>query len=129
MPPLDRVRFVKLLERTRSDNDHEALSAIRMANDMLAKAGVGWTGLISGSRVKVDAAGQAPPWMRPAPRMTIPEAFDFLESRGELVDDYRTMYSLWGRRKNLSPRDQRMLFDRVYDLERLEKNSGQWEPE
>jgi len=45
------------------------------------------------------------------------------------VDDYRTMYSLWGRRKNLSPRDQRTLFDRVYDLERLEKNSGQWEPE
>lgn len=129
MPQLDRVRFVKTLEMTRSSNDHEALAAIRMANAMLDKANVRWTGLISGSRARVDSAGQAPPWVRPAPRMTITEAFDFLESRGELIDDYRMMYGLWGRRKNLSPRDQRTLFDRVYDLEKLEKNSGRWEPE
>jgi hypothetical protein len=123
---LDRARLVKLLQMTASPVEAEALAAIRAANKMLAEAGVGWTGLISGSRARLKT-GEAPPWMRPAPTMTIPEALDFLEGEGEMIDDLLAMRTQWQRRKYLSPSDQRRLFDRVYDLKKSAKAG--WEPE
>lgn len=56
---LDRERIAKLLNQTRSDNDHEALLAIRLANRELDKTRAGWDSVFSHgstSRVDIDAA-------------------------------------------------------------------------
>jgi hypothetical protein len=41
-------KILKLLSLTRSENDHEALSAIRTANKILAAHGNGWESFLSG---------------------------------------------------------------------------------
>lgn len=39
-------RFVNMMERTTSDNDHEALVALRKANEMLIGSNMTWTALL-----------------------------------------------------------------------------------
>lgn len=116
--PLDREKFVKVLLRTTSDNDHEALTAIRMANRMLSEAKVGWGGLISGSRAKVDTRIDAPSFVRPAPSMSIGEALEYLIAVDS--DEWIPLRTQWERRKQMSPHDQRRLFDRLYVVQSKE---------
>lgn len=110
--PLDRNRFVKVLLLTQSDNDGEALAAIRAANRMLSEAGVGWGGLISGSHVKTSHKADAPPWVEPEPEVSLREAFELLEGRGELVDEVKAWYGWWIKFGKLEPSKVR----RVYEL-------------
>lgn len=117
--PLDRAKLVKALAMTASTNDHEALAAIRMANRMLREAGIGWSGLISGSRSPVRRTGPPPDWMRPAPSLSIDEALEFLAQAGE-GDDWLAIRRQWERRKYMAPSDQRRMFDRIYDIRRGE---------
>jgi hypothetical protein len=44
---IDLERLAKMLELSRSSNDHEALSAIRMANGVLLKHNATWLSLLS----------------------------------------------------------------------------------
>lgn len=122
--PLDRSKFVKVLQMTESKNDSECLAAIRMANRMLAEAGVGWTGLVSGSRAPIVRATTPPKWMRPAPTMSIGEALEFLVANDS--DEWIPRRREWDRRKTMAPFEQRKMFDRVYELKKSDK---QWEPE
>jgi len=115
--PLDRAKFVKVLQMTESPVDSEALAAVRMANKMLKDAGVGWTGLISGSRVKIRVAGEAPDWVREEPEVSLREAFEILEAKGELIDDYRTWYGWWLKFGRLEPSKVRIVFDRLREVE------------
>lgn len=47
---MDRVRFVKLMEMTASDNDGEALNALRMANKMMAAEKLRWGDVLQQER-------------------------------------------------------------------------------
>lgn len=123
--PLDRAKFVKVLQMTSSEIDHEALAAVRMANKMLTEAGIGWTGLISGSRAPVTT-GKQPEWVRPAPTMSITDALDYVETVGDPFD-WQVLKREWYRRKYMAPSDQRKLFDEVYRLKKL--NEREWEPD
>lgn len=44
----NRERLVKLMNLTTSDNDNEALNAVRTANGMIKKAGLAWDIVIEG---------------------------------------------------------------------------------
>lgn len=44
---LDLDRLTKLLQLTKSPNDHEALSALRKANAALERVGTDWRGLFT----------------------------------------------------------------------------------
>lgn len=116
--PLDRAKFVKVLKLTESDNDAESLSAIRMANRMLRDAGVGWSGLVSGSRGPVNKSPGPPSWMRPAPSMSIDEALEYLVANDS--DEWIPRRREWERRKTMSPFDQRKMMDRVYEMRKAE---------
>lgn len=66
--------LIKLLKMTSSTHDHEALSAIRMANQQLAKFGGDWERLLRGKVtvigdpfVGVEAPQTPAPATRPAP--------------------------------------------------------------
>lgn len=43
----DAERFIKLLNLTASDNDHEAIAALRAANNIRLKSGVSWESLFT----------------------------------------------------------------------------------
>jgi hypothetical protein len=113
--PLDRQKLVKVLQLSLSDNDAEALGAIRAANRMLRDAGVGWTGLISGARIRSDGPA---PWVRPAPTMSIDEALEYLVANDS--DEWLPLRREWERRRQMSPFDQRRMMDRVYEVRRQE---------
>jgi len=69
---IDREKMVKLLMLTTSDNDPEALSAIRMANAHLKKSKVSWEEFLRGDWkvfVGVDMAKPEP--KRPEPSSTL----------------------------------------------------------
>lgn len=117
--PLDREKFVKVLRMTESVIDAEALSAVRMANKMLREAGVGWGGLISGTRAPIRTAQTQPSWVRPAPTKNITEALDFLVDREG--GEWEGLRREWTRRKQLSPYEQRRIFERVYQLENVDE--------
>lgn len=115
--PLDRNLLVKVLLQTESDNDHVALTAIRKANKMLKDAGVRWTGLISGSREKLKVAGDAPPWVEPEPEVSLREAFQILESEGELIDEYRDWYGWYAKFGRLEPDKVARVFRRLREVQ------------
>lgn len=47
---MDKERLIKLLMMTTSDNDGEALNAMRMANKMVKSSGLGWEDLLNTAR-------------------------------------------------------------------------------
>lgn len=62
---LDRDKLAKVLAMTTSDTDPEALAAIRMANRMLAAAGLTWEAVLAAGGVRqltvtVTRHGEAP---------------------------------------------------------------------
>jgi len=62
MDPIDE-KITKLLNLTRSENDHEALAAVRKANRLLDSKGMLWPEFFSGNFVTIPPA----PQNRPAP--------------------------------------------------------------
>jgi hypothetical protein len=52
---IDLLRLAKMLELSRSNNDHEALSAIRMANGVLNKHNATWLSLLAGQAYKAKS--------------------------------------------------------------------------
>lgn len=75
MSPDARKRLIKLLNMTSSTSDHEALSAVRRANELLKKEAVNWEQLVSGkSELRVGASNTRSPfgewdfvWQPPPP--------------------------------------------------------------
>lgn len=134
MPPLDRSKFVKVLQQTTSKNDNEALAAIRAANKMLSDAGVGWGGLISGSRAPVKTSGTAPPFMRASHNISLVDVFDALVREGLVgpmnigMDGELTVsYRRWQRDRGSLTRDEKNAVYEAY--EKLGEDSKMWEPE
>lgn len=78
---------MKLLQRTRTDNEPEAIAAIRAANRLLDASGVNWTGLLPGSGVKVKTGDRAPSFVYDVPQVSIREAIEILESNSNLAED------------------------------------------
>ncbi|PYF04984.1 hypothetical protein BJ122_102210 [Rhodopseudomonas faecalis] len=62
---MDRTRLIKLMMLTTSSNDNEALSALRMANRMLADASLAWSEVLGSGRQPQRAAD--PPRRQPPP--------------------------------------------------------------
>lgn len=48
-------KIAKLLNLTKSDNDNEALAAIRMANKLLGEKGLGWENFLKPKAIKSTA--------------------------------------------------------------------------
>lgn len=66
---MDRAKLAKLLALTASDHDHEALSAMRMANAMVKAAGVTWDELLAPPQNVIAVTIQRnPPWQDMTPR-------------------------------------------------------------
>lgn len=102
-----RERLVKLLNLTRSNNDHEALASIRAANASLDKSGMSWEALV-GPDVDSVQRGPVKPNAPQRSQTTIePEdvegmisyvranawsGFDF-----SFVDDIEQKFELYGR--------------------------------
>lgn len=103
---LDRNKVKKLMELTRSDNDAEALSAIRMVNKLLDAAGVGW-----GNFIPREGAKRAPDFIKKAPTMTIDDALALVQQHDPV--SVAEMARTWRRRKHMAPSDQRRLFEMV----------------
>jgi len=51
---IDRKKLAKLLSLTSSDNDHESLSAIRCANDLIKKHKYSWDELLRGVEISLS---------------------------------------------------------------------------
>lgn len=51
---MDKGRLIKLLNLTQSDNDNEALSALRKANALLKKAGKAWEDFLVVGSIKTN---------------------------------------------------------------------------
>jgi hypothetical protein len=128
--PLDRAKLVKLLMMTRSDNDHEALVAMRMANKLLDDAKVSWAGLASVKEVRpsetpswakgwktsgggVKTTQEEPDHVQEARTMSVREALDFL-SEVDLSsedDNFLRMYRAdWKARKDIEGRNHARFF-------------------
>lgn len=63
--------FVKLMMLSTSDNDGEALAALRKANKILKDAKVSWMELLGGT--KPDQSFRVPPSKRPKPERPEPQ--------------------------------------------------------
>lgn len=57
---IDFTRLINIMMRTTSDQDGEALNAMRMANAMLTRVGKNWEEVLSGKVVVINV-GAAPP--------------------------------------------------------------------
>jgi hypothetical protein len=51
--PFDLEKFAKIMARTQSPNDHEALLSVRMANGMLLNANLDWSQFISQKVIEI----------------------------------------------------------------------------
>ncbi len=62
MPLASVTTFTKLMMLTTSTNDHEALSALRKANEMLSQSGNNWEEFIEGKvDVELNSGQSVPP--------------------------------------------------------------------
>ena len=63
--PIDRPKLVKLMGMTQSQNDGEALNAVRLANAMLKVNGISWSSLLD-PVTKSRPAPPPPPKRKPS---------------------------------------------------------------
>ncbi len=113
---LDRERLVKILLRTRSENDSEALAAIRAANRMLEGAGVGWAGLLPGSGAKVKVSGSAPSFVYDVPEVSMTEAVEIVERDGSMSHDLMVGIEDWRSTRMMVPSMRSQLYRRVAEI-------------
>jgi hypothetical protein len=78
----DYTMFLKLLNLTTSPFDHEALSAIRMANAVLARNNHTWEDLLQGKVVMIE------PPEEPKPRTTRGDGFGTRHYDGAEINAY-----------------------------------------
>lgn len=125
--PLDRERLVKALQRTRGTGttDAEKIAAIDAANAMLSRAGIDWTGLISGSRAKVKVGGDAPSFVRSSHNVSLVDALAEIKRAGDWTENLESISRLWQRSRVISPGDRKM----IYGLYEKLGSPGNEEPE
>lgn len=117
---MDNARLVKLLNLTTSDNDHEALSAMRMANKIVREAGKRWNDLIGVvvkekvTRVEWEMKREPPP---PKKDFGIAEMFDVVRPRvdgTDAADFIDSLWKQWKRSKRLTVK-QAIALKKFYD--------------
>lgn len=123
-------KLKKIMDRTLSENDHEALASLRAANKIIADAGVSWERFFDRSvRIDVeqdperpadesfDPAASPPPKRVDAPdedtrrietAFTTIEEHDARRYEGEFI---QSLLRQWGQRAWLSDKQKESLFD------------------
>lgn len=113
----------RLMQQTTSDNDHEALSALRKANDLLKADGVDWDRVFARTVQVINEFEAAPDdgeWLIDSSKLwrqqsatRIDAAFEVLgrkELRGEAEDFIASLQEQWLTRRSLSEKQQEALF-------------------
>ena len=109
--PIDRAKLIKLLGMTTSQNDGEALNAIRMVNAMLKVNKLDWDSAIAGSKPQPihkppprpqgrGTTDTAPKYKPPSSRYTDPEIPRMLQSlmrdsQGDFRDFVQSLNEFW----------------------------------
>ena len=112
---LDDFRKLKsMMDRTTSDNDHEALLSLRKANEILAKENLSWTRVLDRS-VQIIEPFEEAQGNEGLDNDDLEELFDKALSNSK-PGDFQTMlediYSKWKRFGSLSPK-QRSVVERA----------------
>jgi hypothetical protein len=113
-----------MMERTASESDNEALSAIRAANRLLAAEGLTWTRVLDRSVQILQEVEPAPDETAPRPKKPqhkfhgpdydeVERAFEVAmeNAKGGFANWLDDVYSQWQRKGWLSAEQQRILFD------------------
>jgi len=103
-------KLKKLMQLTQSDNDNEALAALRKANAIIKSTSADWERILSRTIVVVDEVEEAPPPPRPgAMSVEIDDAFEIClaGTQSEFID---SLYDQWHATRFLSPRQTEALF-------------------
>jgi hypothetical protein len=115
--PIDRERLAKFLELTRSDNEHEALAAMRQANKLVPDWGAFVRGTEARSKLGVAYREKpAQPIRRETYRPLISEMLqECLENvRGEALDFIQDLSHAYESRGFLTPK-QNAALTKFYD--------------
>lgn len=107
-------KLKNLMMLTTSDNDHEALAALRKANSILKTNGYDWNATF-GRLVKVQDEIEAAPQDRTAKDIDaqINEAFDTIEAtdpKGGFADFIASLHEQWADKHYLTPAQKEALF-------------------
>lgn len=100
---LDKARLAKILALTTSDNDGEALSAIRRANAAIKAEGLQWSDLITAAvttgMTVAPAAGEdwVPPHLKDASVIELMFRTVFAQPRSSNEEFWKFMESIHGR--------------------------------
>lgn len=112
----DYEKLRKLMQQATSDNDHEALQALRMANAILKRYELDWDRVFNRVVTVVDEFEAAPDEGRSAhdaERDQVNAAFDVLdgtELRGSFADFIADLRKTWDSTKHLSIGQKDALF-------------------
>jgi hypothetical protein len=110
-------RLKKMMGLTFSDNDGEALNALRAANKVLQGKKLTWRDVLERT-VTVDVEA-APPEPRPreeARDERVENAFDLLRDSDKWTPFIESLHDQWERKNWLSPKQRAALFRNVEDL-------------
>lgn len=109
----DFRRFKGMMERTTSDNDHEALASMRAANRLLVREGLTWTRVLDRSvsinlpfETAADAHGEPD---RDEMEALFEQAME--GANGEFRDVLESIHEQWERKHWLSPKQRQVVED------------------
>lgn len=110
--PNDLDRLAKCLELATSDNDHEALAALRKANAIRKRLGFGWADLLARGSIQTPDTG--PGERQSDGSIDIDAAFALIMANPDLNDWESNFihgsYEQWRRHRGLSPAQKKILF-------------------
>lgn len=110
----DYHRLQKLMMSTTSDNDHEALQAIRSANAILKHYAIDWNRVFSRTVQVVDEVEEAPRDLAAVRAEEIETAFGIVEGADSTAGDFASFIASlreqWDRSGHLSAAQEEALF-------------------
>lgn len=116
-----RVRIIKLLNLTTSPNDHEALSASRMANEIIKKNGLTWDTFLFDSKEQEPQKPQ-PKTTNFTPEETVEEMISFIREYAwddfdfSFVDSVDEQYESTGRLTYRQAKGLRNIYEKILEF-------------
>jgi len=107
----DFARFKKFMELTMSDNEGEALSALRMANKLIKSEGLTWTRVLDRSIQIVPQFEDKNESEHGVTEDELEAMFEAVldESNGSFRDVVQSIYSQWKERGFITPRQREVI--------------------
>lgn len=112
----------RLMQQTTSDNDAEALTALRMANTILRTEGIDWDRVFARTVQVINEFEPAPADADPdeerkVTSARIDAAFQSIEQTGRCNDFITSLLDQWTKRRFLSERQMEALFKNAREAE------------